>query len=209
MTGRFISLEGGEGVGKTTQLSALKDWLETQGLTVLTTREPGGTDSAEAVRRLLLEGGADRWTAQAEALLFAAARSDHVARRIRPALTRGEWVLCDRFVDSSRAYQGHAMGLEDAEICALHRFASGDLLPDRTFILEVSPAAAATRIARRNAGSADDRIGTRDAGFHAAVRDGFRAIAAAEPERCRLIDADAPADEVTARLVAALVDLLP
>ncbi|WP_077146435.1 dTMP kinase, partial [Sphingopyxis sp. KK2] len=135
MSGRFITLEGGEGVGKSTQLRALAAALAARGLDIVTTREPGGSPGAEAIRTLLMEGSDDRWNARSEALLFAAARADHVARLIRPALERGAWVLCDRFVDSSRAYQGAGGGLTDADILTLHRIGSEGLLPDRSFLL--------------------------------------------------------------------------
>ena len=124
LAGRFITLEGGEGVGKSTQLARLAEALRARGLTVVTTREPGGTPGAEAIRDLLMTGSTDRWSARVEALLFAAARADHVERVIRPALERGDWVLCDRFIDSTRAYQGGAGDVSDAEIMALHGFGS-------------------------------------------------------------------------------------
>ena len=132
--GRFISLEGGEGAGKSTQIRLLAEALEARGKHVVVTREPGGTEGAEAIRALLLSGGQDRWNDATEALLFAAARADHVAKLIRPALDRGDWVLCDRFVDSTRAYQGGAGGMADADILMLHQIGSGGLLPDRTLL---------------------------------------------------------------------------
>lgn len=208
MTGRFISLEGGEGAGKSTQIAALAEALEGRGIAVVRTREPGGSAGAEAIRALLLTGEDDRWTAQAEALLFAAARADHVARTIRPALDRGAWVISDRFLDSSRAYQGGASGLSDADILSLHRIGSGGLLPDRTLVLTLPEAEAAARASLRDAG-APDRIGARDPAFHARVADAFTAYAAQEPGRVRLLDATGTAAEVTARLMTALSDLLP
>ena len=132
--GRFIAFEGGEGAGKSTQARLLADALRARGLTVITTREPGGTPGAEAIRSLLVTGDPDRWTPWTDALLMAAARVDHVARVIRPALERGATVICDRFIDSTRAYQG-AQDIDDAAILALHGFGSKGLLPDRTFIL--------------------------------------------------------------------------
>jgi dTMP kinase len=208
VTGRFISLEGGEGAGKSTQIAALAEALEGRGIAVVRTREPGGSAGAEAIRALLLTGEDDRWTAQAEALLFAAARADHVARTIRPALDRGAWVISDRFLDSSRAYQGGASGLSDADILSLHRIGSGGLLPDRTLVLTLPEAEAAARASLRDAG-APDRIGARDPAFHARVADAFTAYAAQEPGRVRLLDATGTAAEVTARLMTALSDLLP
>lgn len=206
MSGRFITLEGGEGVGKSTQARRLADALRTNGREVVLTREPGGSEGAEAVRGLLLEGDPGRWGAGAEALLFAAARADHVEKTIRPALARGAWVVCDRFLDSSRAYQGAAGAIADADILALHRIGSAGLLPDRTLLLAMPDDEAAAR-ARARDGDAADRIGGRDADYHARVNAAFRAFAAAEPDRFRLVDASGSEAEVTARLVAALGDL--
>lgn len=207
MPGRFISLEGGEGAGKSTQLKRLAEALRTRGLEVVETREPGGSEGAEMIRRLLLEGPEERWTAEAEALLFAAARADHVARTIRPAVERGAWVLSDRFLDSSLAYQGGALGLGIGRVRELHRFGSGDYLPDRTLLFELSDEAVADRLRVRDAAGAD-RIGGRDAAFHAKVAGAFEEIAGAEPGRFRSIDASGPPETVTARALAALEDLL-
>jgi dTMP kinase len=207
VSGRFITLEGGEGAGKSTQIRALAAELTTRGLEIVTTREPGGSAGAEAIRTLLLEGSADRWDARSEALLFAAARADHVARTIRPALARGAWVLCDRFIDSSRAYQGGGGGITDADIMALHDFGSEGLLPDRTFLLTVSPAEAARRLAVRDA-AGSDRMGSKPADYQARLAARFAEMAAADPERWRVIDADAPADAITARLLGELEDWL-
>lgn len=203
---RFISLEGGEGVGKSTQLKALAAALQARGLEVVTTREPGGSPGAEAIRSLLLDGPDDGWGPQAEALLFAAARTDHLDKVIRPALQAGRWVLSDRFVDSSLAYQGVAGGLGLDAVRRINAFGIGDHFPDRTFIL-VSAEGADRAKARDVAGG--DRIGRRSAEYHEAVEQGFRTIAAAEPERVRLIDASGSPEEITARLLAALADLLP
>ena len=207
-SGRFISLEGGEGVGKSTQLDALSDALTGRGLTVLVTREPGGSPGAEAIRKLLLEGEETRWNARAEALLFAAARSDHVEKTVQPALRRGEWVLSDRFLDSSLAYQGEAGGLGIDAVRDLHRFGSLDYLPDRTLVLQLNEAEAGAR-ARNRDGHQGDRIGSRPPSYHAAVDAGFRTMAEREPARVILIDASGPAPTVTARLLYALGDLLP
>ena len=205
MSGRFITLEGGEGVGKSTQAKALAAMLRERGLDVVETREPGGSPGAEAIRALLLH---DRhWPAGAEALLFAAARSDHVERTIRPALARGAWVISDRFVDSSIAYQGGAGGLGFEAIRALHRTGSGGFLPDRTLLLDLPEAEAERRAAGRDV-EGPDLIGGRDADYHRGVAEAFRTLAAAEPERYRVIDAAGTADAVTARLLAALEDLL-
>lgn len=205
--GRFITLEGGEGVGKSTQLRALATALRGRGLTVVETREPGGSAGAEVIRELLLHREADAWGAEAEALLFAAARSDHVRRVIAPAIARGDWVLCDRFIDSTRAYQGGAQGLPDSDILALHRIGSGGLLPDRTLLLRADPAIVASRLAARGEGS--DRFEGKGEAFHAAVAAAFEAMAAAEPDRFRTIDAGADAATVTTTMLSALSDLLP
>ena len=207
MRGCFISLEGGEGVGKSTQARALAAALRGRGREVIETREPGGSPGAEAIRRLLLEGGSDRWEPRAEALLFAAARADHVARTIRPALERGAWVVCDRFLDSSLAYQGGADGLGHEAIRALHAVGSAGLLPDRTLLLALPGPEAAARGLARDAGQ-PDRFGARDLEYHRQVAAAFRGLAAAEPGRFRLIDAAGAAAEVTRRLIDALADLL-
>jgi len=206
--GRFISLEGGEGVGKSTQLTALAAALRGRALTVLVTREPGGSPGAEAIRRLLLEGDEGRWNPRAEALLFAAARSDHVETTIKPALEKGDWVLSDRFLDSSLAYQGEAGGLGIEAVRDLHRFGSLDFLPDRTLVLTLDEAEGGAR-ARVRDGNPGDRIGSRPPSYHAAVDAGFRAMAEREPDRVKLIDASESEATVTARLLYALGDLLP
>ena len=208
MPGRFISLEGGEGVGKSTQARALAAALRARGIDVVETREPGGSAGAEAIRTLLLEGGADRWSMEAEALLFAAARADHVARTIRPAIEAGSWVLCDRYLDSSLAYQGGAGGMGFAAIRALHAFGSHGYLPDRTLLLALPAAEAAARAARRDR-DGSDRIGGRDAGYHDGVAAAFEALAIEEPARFRRVDALGSPEEVTRRLVGALEDMLP
>ena len=204
--GKFITLEGGEGVGKSTQVQKLAEILRARGKTVVTTREPGGTQGAEDIRGLLMSGSEDRWNAQTEALLFAAARADHVAKLIRPALERGDWVLCDRFIDSTRAYQGGAGGLGDADIMALHGVGSGGLLPDRTLLLEI-PVEEGARRAETRAGE-KDRMGAKDAAYYVRVSSKFRDLAAREPDRFRLIDASGAVADVTSRLLAALDGLL-
>ena len=206
--GRFISLEGGEGVGKSTQLKALAAALERHGLGVVVTREPGGSAGAEAIRTLLLEGEPGFWGPRAEALLFAAARSDHVDKVIKPALERGEWVLCDRFHDSSRAYQGGGSGLSDADILMLHRIGSEGFVPDLTIVLTLDEAEARARAKSRD-GGAGDRFEQRDDGFHAKVAAAFRSFAAAEPDRIKLVDASGAPQAVTDRLFALLAPLLP
>lgn len=204
----FLSIEGGEGVGKSTQINALRRVVEDKNIQVLLTREPGGTEGAEAIRKLLLGGSDERWGAAPEALLFAAARGDHVEKLIKPALSAGSWVISDRFIDSSRAYQGASLGLGDADIMELHRIGSGGFLPHRTLVLDLSDAEAARRASIRDKGQSD-RIGGRDAEFHSNVRKAFQRFAALEPDRVRLIDASGEASVVTARLVNAISDLLP
>lgn len=203
--GRFISLEGGEGVGKSTQLHALARALRTRGLEVVETREPGGSPGGEAIRALLLDGEDDRWSAPAEALLFAAARTDHVDKVIRPAVLAGRWVISDRFIDSSLAYQGGAGGLGLREVRAINAFGIADWFPDRTLVL-VHPEGFQRALARDIGIS--DRIGGRPLDYHQAVETAFREIAAAEPERVRLIDASGAPHEVTSRLLAEIEDLL-
>ncbi len=208
MTGRFISLEGGEGAGKSTQAKRLAGALAGRGITSLVTREPGGSDGAEAIRNLLMQGEVTRWSSRTEALLFAAARADHVEKYIRPAIAAGRWVICDRYVDSSRAYQGVAGGIDDGDVLALHEFGSCGLLPDRTFVLELSPAEGRARADRRD-GAGADRFAARGEQFHADVAAAFRRFAAAEPGRFRLIDANGSIEGVAEALLAGLADLLP
>lgn len=204
--GRFISLEGGEGAGKSTQLRALAAALRKRGLDVVETREPGGSDGAERIRELLLTGSDERWSTRAEALLFAAARSDHVDKSIRPAIDQGKWVLSDRFIDSSLAYQGGAGGLGIEEVRAINAFGIEDCLPDRTLVLALAEGGARAR-ARDNEES--DRIGGRPENYHQKVDLAFRQIASEEPERVRIIDASGDAGQVTERLLHAIEDLLP
>ena len=205
MSGKFITLEGGEGVGKSTQAKALAAALRGRGLDVVETREPGGSPGAEAIRSLLLHD--HRWPPEAEALLFAAARSDHVARTIRPALARGTWVVCDRFVDSSIAYQGGAGGLGFDAIRTLHVIGSGGFRPDRILLLQLPKAEADRRAGHRDQGAAD-LIGGRAADYHRRVAEAYRRLAEETPDRYRVIDASGSAEQVTARLLAALEDLL-
>lgn len=206
MRGRFISFEGGEGAGKSTQARMLAQALEARGLDVLLTREPGGTPSAEAIRHLLLDPRGVGWAPAAEALLFAAARSDHVERVIRPALDEGRWVVCDRFVDSSRAYQGGGGLLADSDILDLHRIGSGGLLPDLTALIETGPQVSAARLVARDHGTSD-RIGGRDAAYHADVARRFASLAAAEPSRFARIAGEASAEAVHAEVLRAIEPL--
>ena len=204
--GRFISLEGGEGAGKSTQVKALAAALEDRGVRCLVTREPGGSGGAEAVRDLLLQGDESRWGARAEALLFAAARADHVEKTICPALEEGRWVLSDRFVDSSLAYQGGAGGLGIEAVRAINAFGIGDAFPDRTLVLVLEEGQ--DRALERDR-DAPDRIGGRPREYHHKVETAFRLIAAEEPDRVRLVDASGERQEVTGRLLDAIADLLP
>lgn len=203
---RFITLEGGEGVGKSTQLKALHAALAERSIDCVITREPGGSEGAEAIRALLLSGEEARWSAESEALLFATARADHVEKTIRPALEQGKWVLSDRFLDSSLAYQGGAGGLGIERVRELYRFACGDFLPDRTFVLILDEGAERARLRDRDGA---DRIGGRSTEYHHKVETAFRIIAAEEPERVRLVDASGAPEQVTQRLLGSLVDLLP
>ena len=205
--GRFIAFEGGEGTGKSTQTRLLAGALRDRGLLVEITREPGGTPGAEAIRELLLHPPGEGWTAQSEALLFAAARADHVARLIRPALAEGVWVISDRYVDSSRAYQGGAGGLGDDAIRALDDFGSGGLRPDCSILLEVDEARLAERLAERDGGNSD-AIGGRSAEYHRAVASSFRALADADQHGFCIIDGIGTTDEVHARVMKALNPLL-
>ena len=204
--GRFITLEGGEGAGKSTQLKALSARLKERGIEVVETREPGGSEGAEKIRELLLSGPDDKWSAEAEALLFAAARTDHIDKVIRPAIAAGKWVLSDRFVDSSLAYQGGAGELGIEAVRAINAFGIDGWFPDRTLVLALAEGGARAR-ARDN--EVSDRIGGRSEGYHQKVDLAFRQIASEEPERVRIIDASGSPEEVTERLVDAIEDLLP
>jgi len=205
--GKFIAFEGGEGAGKSTQARLLAAALERRGVPSVITREPGGTPGAEAIRALLLGTEGEGWNPRAEALLFAAARSDHVERLIQPAVAAGKWVICDRFVDSSRAYQGGGSGLSDAEVLELHRIGSGGLLPDLTLLIEVSPEVARQRTAARDVDGAD-RIGGRDDAYHAKVAAAFARFAEAEPARFARIDGNGDAEAVHSAVMAALDGML-
>ncbi len=200
--GRFITFEGGEGGGKSTQLLLLAERLEGRELELAATREPGGSPGAEAIRELLVRGPTDRWSAVSETLLMYAARRDHIERVIRPALARGAWVLCDRFADSTRAYQGAAGGADEALIAALERHVLEGLKPDLTLVLDLPAEAGLARAA----GRLDDegRFESKGAAFHARLRQAFLAIARAEPDRCAIIDASAPVADVAEAVWAAV-----
>jgi dTMP kinase len=205
--GKFIALEGGEGSGKSTQARLLAETLGERGIQVELTREPGGTPGAEAIRSLLLDPPGEGWGPQAEALLFAAARADHVARRIRPAIEAGRWVVCDRFVDSSRAYQGGAGGVGDAAVRTLHDIGSGGLRPDLTLLIAIDPQVAAGRLAARD-GSSSDAIGGRGESYHRAVADAFAALVVADPDGFAKVDGTGSVEQVHSRVMTAIAPLL-
>lgn len=203
--GRFITLEGGEGAGKSTQVRRLAAALEATGLPVMATREPGGSPAAEKIRNILLDPAAEL-DPPTEALLHFAARADHVTTRIAPALRRGEWVISDRFADSTRAYQGYGLGLDMSVIDTLYEIALGDFRPDITLVLDLPVERGMARIGLREGDA--DRYERMDIAFHERLRRGFLAIAAAEPGRCAVIDADAAPDTVFARILACVGERL-
>jgi dTMP kinase len=209
-TGRFVTFEGGEGAGKSTQLLDLRSRLEQRGVEVVSTREPGGSLRAEAIRSVILGGAAERFGPFAETLLFAAARADHVATTIRPALARGAFVLCDRFVDSTRVYQGELGRTPPSLIAALERLASEGLAPNLTLVLDIPVEVGLARATERRVakGEAADRFERESVAFHERVREAFLAIAAAEPGRCRVVDADAPSFVVADRVWSHVADAL-
>src|SRR6195256_518459 len=206
--GRFITFEGGEGSGKSTQIKTLAERLGAAKLQTVVTREPGGSPGAEIIRHLVLSGMGKLLGAEAETLLFAAARDDHVRNVIQPALNQGIWVLCDRFSDSTRAYQGSLGKVAPAVLNAMERVTIGDLKPDLTIILDVPVEVGMQRAAARRGTGAPDRFEAEDIKFHQDLRDAYRRIAADEPQRCVLIDANADAATVAASVWAALRDHL-
>jgi dTMP kinase len=189
MRGRFITFEGGEGTGKSTQAALLADRLKGLGIAVVLTREPGGSVGAEAIRHVLLSGVAKPLGVETEALLFAAARADHVHSTIGPALARGAWVICDRFIDSTRVYQGALGRLDPKFLRALERVTVGQLKPDLTFVLDLPADVGLARAKRRRGKEFADRFEAESLAFHTELRDAYRLLAAAEPTRCVLIDA--------------------
>lgn len=203
--GLFISFEGGEGVGKSTQVRRLAARLQAAGREVVTTREPGGSPGAEAIRNLVLNGSADRWSPVTETLLMYASRRDHIERTLRPALARGAVVLCDRYADSTRAYQGAAGGADPELIQALETFILEDVRPARTLIFDLDPELGLARALGRP--DAEARFESKGLDFHRRLRAGFLAIARDEPERCRIVDASGDPDTVEARVLEALQDL--
>ena len=192
--GRFITFEGGEGVGKSTQIRRLVARLEASGREIVATREPGGSLGAEAIRDLVLRGAADRWSPVTETLLMYAARRDHIERVIRPALARGAWVVCDRFADSTRAYQGAAGGTDPGLISAMETYILEEVRPDLTLVFDLAPDVGVARAMDR--AGAELRFESKGAAFHARLRQAFLEIAAAEPDRCALIDASGSIEAV-------------
>lgn len=200
MRGKFITFEGGEGTGKSTQAAMLALRLESLGLPVQLTREPGGSPGAEVIRHILLSGAAKPLGAEAEAMLFAAARDDHIQCTIQPALEKGKWVICDRFIDSTRVYQGILGHVDPRIINVLERVSVGNLAPDLTVILDVPVQLGVERAKERRGSAEPDRFEAENAEFHEKLRDAYLAIAAKEPNRCAVIDAT-PAKEVVANSI--------
>jgi dTMP kinase len=198
--GRFITFEGGEGSGKSTHCALLSGQLKTLGIDVVVTREPGGSPGAEAIRHVLMSGAAKPLGAEAEALLFAAARDDHVRTIIEPALTRGAWVICDRFLDSTRVYQGTLGHVDPKFIRALERVTVGDLKPDLTFILDVPADVGLARALKRRGEAVADRFEAESLATHAELREAYRLLVISEPARCIMIDATEPKTAVADRI---------
>lgn len=204
--GRFITFEGGEGAGKSTQVRLLAESLRGRKREVVLTREPGGADGAEAIRTLLVSGAVDRWDARTEALLHSAARRDHLVKTVWPALERGAWVICDRFADSTLAYQGYGHGLDRALIGQLAEVTMGRFRPDLTLILDLPVEEGLKRAGGR--GGAEDRYERMGLDFHQRLRQGFLAIASAEPRRCAVIDATRSPEAVHQDILAAVTTRL-
>jgi dTMP kinase len=207
--GQFITFEGGEGSGKSTQIKTLAERLNGAELRTIVTREPGGSPGAEVIRHLLLSGMGKLLGPEAETLLFTAARDDHVHAVIKPALEQGIWVLCDRFFDSTRAYQGRLGRVDPGVLNAMQRVTIGDLKPDLTIILDVPVDIGMQRAAARRGDGAPDRFEAEDIEFHEGLRDAYRQIAAAEPQRCVLIDANAAAGVVAGWVWTAVRERFP
>lgn len=203
-TGVFITFEGGEGAGKSTQIARLADRLRAAGAPVLTTREPGGAAGADSIRSLLVSGATDRWDPISETLLLFAARREHLLRTVWPALARGEWVLCDRYADSTVAYQGYGRDVDRDLISRLYTACAGDFMPDLTVILDIPVEAGLARAKARDATvpGAGDRFERMDRSFHERLREGFLDIARREPDRCAVIDADTTPERVGTAILA-------
>ncbi len=205
-SGRFITLEGGEGAGKSTQIARLKALLEDRGRETLTTREPGGSPGAEMIRKLLVEGSAERWDGTTEALLHYAARRDHLRSTVWPNLTRGTWVISDRFADSTLAYQGYGHGMDLGMLGRLYEIAVGDFRPDLTVILDLPVEVGLARAAARR--GTETRYESLPRDFHERVRAGFLDIARREPARCAVVDAGRGTDEVAADIARVVFERL-
>lgn len=208
MTGLFITFEGGEGAGKSTQIALLAEHLRSLGFDPLITREPGGSAGAEAVRHVILSGNAESYGPAMEALLFAAARADHVDQLIRPALEEGRVVLCDRFIDSSRAYQGVTGNLDATYMAAIERIAIDGAMPDITIILDIPAEKGLSRALKRRGADVADRFEKEAIAVHEARRQAFLAIAGAEPDRCKVVDADRSQDAISAEIVGITDEIL-
>jgi dTMP kinase len=204
--GRFITLEGGEGAGKSTQAALLAEALEAAGIRTVVSREPGGSDGAEEIRHLLVDGSVDRWDAMTETLLHFAARRDHLVKTVWPALQGGRWVVCDRFADSTMAYQGYGHGLGRSPVQALYDLTVGDFRPDLTLIMDLPVDVGLARASQRQ--GAEDRYERMDRTFHGRLREAFLEIARTEPERCVLIDADDAIEAVQGRIRIAVKERL-
>jgi dTMP kinase len=200
MRGRFITFEGGEGTGKSTHVEMLGQRLRALGVGVVLTREPGGSPGAEVIRHVLLSGAAKPLGPDAEAILFAAARDDHVRNTIEPALARGRWVICDRFTDSTRIYQGELGHVDEKLIHGLERITIGDLKPDLTFVLDVPADVGLMRANTRRGNAEADRFEAETLEFHERLRDAYRMLALTEPNRCVLIDASDTRNTVADRI---------
>ncbi len=208
MRGRFITFEGGEGTGKSTQAALLAQRLRALGIAVTLTREPGGSPGAEIIRHVILSGAAKPLGPDAEAILFAAARDDHIRQTIMPALERGRWVVSDRFTDSTRVYQGALGNVDQKLIRGLERVTVGDLKPDITFILDVPTEVGLARAKGRRGEGVADRFERESPDFHEKLREAFRLLAMSEPDRCVLIDADATTTSIAERIWKVVTDRL-
>jgi dTMP kinase len=208
MRGYFITFEGGEGSGKSSHARLLGERLKTLGLDIVITREPGGSPGAEIIRHILLSGIAKPLGAETEAILFAAARDDHLRTMIRPAIAAGKWVICDRFIDSTRVYQGAVGHVDPRLIRSLERVTVGGAVPDLTFVLDVPATVGLARAKRRRGSGEADRFEAEDVEYHEELRNAYRALAALEPNRCVVIDGRAPRDVVSEQIWQVVEDRL-
>lgn len=210
--GKFVTFEGGEGSGKTTQIGLAVEWLKGRGIPVLATAEPGGTPLGRKIREILLNRGPSAISAETELLLFAAARAQHVRETILPALEKGQWVLCDRFADATLAYQGFGRGIDMAFIRALNAFSSLSVKPDLTLLIDLDVKTGLDRAGRRTAGvrpeEAEDRFEQEDRAFHDRIREGYQSLAAEEPQRFRIIDGAATIEAIHSQICGCLEEFL-